>query len=288
MENLNDLRLFLVVAEQQSFTKAAVKLGVSPSAVSHAIKGLEQRLNVKLLQRSTRSVSLTHAGEKLATALQPLLNDIQQTLNGLGEYQHSLRGRLRINGTEGSFSHLWEKIERFMRQYPKVEMELIADMRFTDIVAERFDIGIRLGDDVAKDMIAVRVAPDMQMVVVGAPAYFAAHEAPQTSYDLTEHEMIGLRLPTHGGLLTWEFLSPHGDGRVVKVQPHGMLVSNSRTVIDAALYSGCGLIWTPLDSVQTALAAGALIEVLADWRMSYELCGLSSLLLEPPATECVV
>lgn len=269
MDNLNDLRFFLCVAEQQSFTRAAAQLGVSPSAVSHTMKNLEQRLGVKLLHRTTRSVSLSQAGERLVQELTPLMAQIQHSLNGLGEYSGQLKGQLRINATESAFLCLWDKFQQFMQRYPEIELELIADNRMIDIVAERFDMGIRLGDDIAKDMIAVRIAEDMQMVVVASPDYLAKQGTPQTPHDLAQHQMLGLRLPTYGGLLAWEFMDPMDNHRVVKVQTHGHFTSNNSNVLRLAALDGHGLLWIPLVHATTYLQKGDWVEVLADWRMVY-------------------
>lgn len=270
MENLNELQIFLYVAKQCSFTKAAAHLGVSPSAVSHAIKNLENRLHIKLLQRNTRSVSLTPAGERLANDLTPLMNEIQHSLNALGQYQNSLRGQLKINGTESAFRCLWHKLQQFMQQYPEVKLELISEMRFIDIVAEHFDIGIRLGEDVAKDMIAVKISDDMSMAVVGSPSYFAKHKKPLTPAELITHQTIALRLPTYGGLLSWEFLDPQQPNKIVKVQPSDSLVTNSTAIFYQAALSGQGLIWTMQEQVMDDIKSGRLIEVLQDWRMVYQ------------------
>lgn len=270
MENLNDLQLFVLVAQQRSFTRAAAQLGVSPSAVSHAVKNLEARLNIKLLQRSTRSVSLTQAGEKLLADLTPLLTNIQYALDGLGQYQNSLRGRLRINGSESAFRCLSDKLYAFAQQYPEVKLELIADIRFIDIVAENFDIGIRLGEDVAKDMIAVRISPDLPMAVVATPDYFAKYDKPQNLHDLVHHQTLALRLPTHGGLLAWEFSDPDHRGKVIKVQPNDTFVTNSTSIYYQTLLQGQGLGWVMYEQVADDLQTGRLIEVLQDWRMVYQ------------------
>lgn len=224
-ENLNDLRAFLVVAQQGSFTKAARQMGVSPSALSHSIRGVEERLQVKLFNRTTRSVSTTDAGERLYQRLLPLFDGIDREVDALSEVRDAVRGKVRINGTRHVFDHvLRERIGRFVQTHPEIEVELVGDSRFVDIVADRFDFGIRLGDDVEKDMIAVRVSPDMRMCVVATPAYLTVHGTPQTPADLVHHECIRMLL-ADGSALVWEFADPAQPGRVAKVQPQGRLAS---------------------------------------------------------------
>ncbi|RRN43663.1 LysR family transcriptional regulator [Lautropia dentalis] len=268
-ENLNDLRAFLVVAQQGSFTKAARQMGVSPSALSHSIRGVEERLQVKLFNRTTRSVSTTDAGERLYQRLLPLFDGIDREVDALSEVRDAVRGKVRINGTRHVFDHvLRERIGRFVQTHPEIEVELMGDSRFVDIVADRFDFGIRLGDDVEKDMIAVRVSPDMRMCVVATPAYLTAHGTPQTPADLVHHECIRMLL-ADGSALVWEFADPAQPGRVAKVQPQGRLASNLEGCLRSALQHGQGLLWTPQDTVADLLAAGEVVSVLEDWAISY-------------------
>ena len=268
-ENLNDLRAFLVVAQQGSFTKAARQMGVSPSALSHSIRGVEERLQVKLFNRTTRSVSTTDAGERLYQRLLPLFDGIDREVDALSEVRDAVRGKVRINGTRHVFDHvLRERIGRFVQTHPEIEVELVGDSRFVDIVADRFDFGIRLGDDVEKDMIAVRVSPDMRMCVVATPAYLTVHGTPQTPADLVHHECIRMLL-ADGSALVWEFADPAQPGRVVKVQPQGRLASNLEGCLRSALQHGQGLLWTPQDTVADLLAAGEVVPVLEDWAISY-------------------
>ena len=268
-ENLNDLRAFLVVAQQGSFTKAARQMGVSPSALSHSIRGVEERLQVKLFNRTTRSVSTTDAGERLYQRLLPLFDGIDREVDALSEVRDAVRGKVRINGTRHVFDHvLRERIGRFVQTHPEIEVELVGDSRFVDIVADRFDFGIRLGDDVEKDMIAVRVSPDMRMCVVATPAYLTVHGTPQTPADLVHHECIRMLL-ADGSALVWEFADPAQPGRVAKVQPQGRFASNLEGCLRAALQHGQGLLWTPQDTVADLLAAGAVVPVLEDWAISY-------------------
>ena len=268
-ENLNDLRAFLVVAQQGSFTKAARQMGVSPSALSHSIRGVEERLQVKLFNRTTRSVSTTDAGERLYQRLLPLFDAIDREVDALSEVRDAVRGKVRINGTRHVFDHvLRERIGRFVQTHPEIEVELVGDSRFVDIVADRFDFGIRLGDDVEKDMIAVRVSPDMRMCVVATPAYLTVHGTPQTPADLVHHECIRMLL-ADGSALVWEFADPAQPGRVAKVQPQGRFASNLEGCLRSALQHGQGLLWTPQDTVADLLAAGEVVPVLEDWAISY-------------------
>ena len=268
-ENLNDLRAFLVVAQQGSFTKAARQMGVSPSALSHSIRGVEERLQVKLFNRTTRSVSTTDAGERLYQRLLPLFDGIDREVDALSEVRDAVRGKVRINGTRHVFDHvLRERIGRFVQTHPEIEVELVGGSRFVDIVADRFDFGIRLGDDVEKDMIAVRVSPDMRMCVVATPAYLTVHGTPQTPADLVHHECIRMLL-ADGSALVWEFADPAQPGRVAKVQPQGRFASNLEGCLRSALQHGQGLLWTPQDTVADLLAAGEVVPVLEDWAISY-------------------
>lgn len=268
-ENLNDLRAFLVVAQQGSFTKAARQMGVSPSALSHSIRGVEERLQVKLFNRTTRSVSTTDAGERLYQRLLPLFDGIDREVDALSEVRDAVRGKVRINGTRHVFDHvLRERMGRFVQTHPEIEVELVGDSRFVDIVADRFDFGIRLGDDVEKDMIAVRVSPDMRMCVVATPAYLTVHGTPQTPADLVHHECIRMLL-ADGSALVWEFADPAQPGRVAKVQPQGRFASNLEGCLRSALQHGQGLLWTPQDTVADLLASGEVVPVLEDWAISY-------------------
>ena len=268
-ENLNDLRAFLVVAQQGSFTRAARQMGVSPSALSHSIRGVEARLQVKLFNRTTRSVSTTEAGERLYQRLLPLFDEIDREVDALSEVRDAVRGWVRINGTRHVFDHvLRERIGRFVQAHPEIEVELVGDSRCVDIVADRFDFGIRLGDDVEKDMIAVRISSDMQMCVTATPAYLATHGTPETPQDLAGHECVRMLLGD-GSALSWEFADSGEPGRVVKVQPQGRFASNLEGCLLAALRHGQGLHWVSRDTVADLLAAGEVVPVLEDWAISY-------------------
>ncbi len=268
-ENLNDLRTFLIVAETGSFTKAGAVLGITQSAVSFAMKGLEQRLNIKLLERTTRSVSTTQAGEQLRRQIEPLFAEIEAKIADLDNFRDQLGGSLRISGTEHAFHFtLREKFLAFMQAHPEVQLELVADNRFTDIVAERFDAGIRLGSDVEKDMIAIKIAEDLQMATVATADYWAKYGTPKHPYDLSEHNCLALRLPTNGDLLAWHFLDPKTKSNL-RVQPQGKLIGDNQIILDS-LKVGLGVAWLPKDMVLTELANGELVEVLPKWQMRYE------------------
>ncbi len=259
----NDVIAFLAVARERSFTRAAAKLGVSQSALSHTIRALEARLGLRLLSRTTRSVAPTEAGERLLRAVGPRFDEIDAELAALSELREKPAGAIRITaGEHAAESILWPAVARLLRDYPDVRIEIVVDQGLTDIVAERYDAGVRLGEQVARDMIAVRIGPDMRMAVVGAPSYFAKRRKPRTPQELTDHNCINLRLPTYGGLYAWEFGK---GGRELKVRVEGQLVFNTVGLrIDAAL-AGLGLACLLEAQVQEHLARGELIRVLADW-----------------------
>jgi DNA-binding transcriptional LysR family regulator len=262
-DNLNELTAFLAVAREKSFTKAAAKLGVSQSALSHTMRALEERLGVRLLARTTRSVSPTEAGERLLRTAGPRLDEIEAELAALGELRDKPAGTIRITAGEHSAeSILWPALARLLPDYPDIAVEIMVDYGLTDIVAERYDAGIRLGEQVARDMIAVRIGPDMRMAVVGAPSYLARHKRPQTPQDLTAHACINLRLPTYGGIYAWEFEKA---GHELKVRVEGQLVFNNFRLRMNAVLAGLGLAYLPEDQVRMQLDDGQLVRVLADW-----------------------
>jgi DNA-binding transcriptional LysR family regulator len=262
-QDISDLLAFLAVARERSFTRAAAKLGVSQSALSHTVRGLEERLELRLLTRTTRSVSPTQTGERLLRSVGPRLDEIAAELAALGELREKPAGTIRITtGEHAAEAILWPALARLLPHYPDIEVEVIIDYGLTDIVAERYDAGIRLGEQVAKDMIAVRIGPDMRMAVVGAPSYFATRRRPKTPQDLTAHECINLRLPTYGGLYVWEF---EKGGRELKVRVEGQLVFNNLGLRLNAALAGLGLAYLPEDMVKTHLAKRRLVRVLADW-----------------------
>lgn len=262
-ENFNDLISFLVVARERSFTKAAAKLGVSQSALSHSIRGLEERLELRLLTRTTRSVAPTEAGEKMVASLGPRFAEIESELEALSEMRERPAGNIRITAGEHAVdSILWPVLKTFLAEYTDINIEITLDNALTDIVTGRFDAGIRLGEQVAKDMIAVRIGPEMSMAVVGSPSYFSRQDIPLTPPELQSHRCINMRLPTMGGIYAWEFGK---DGRELKVRVDGQLTFNSlRQRIDAAL-TGFGLAYVPEDSVKNEIASGQLIRVLEEW-----------------------
>jgi DNA-binding transcriptional LysR family regulator len=265
--DLNDIVAFLAVARERSFTRAAAQLGVSQSALSQTLRGLEGRLGLRLLTRTTRSVAPTEAGERLLRAAGPHLEEIEAELAALSELRDKPSGTIRITAHDHAIrAVLWPALEKLLPDYPDIKVEIVIDYGLTDIVAERYDAGVRTGEMVAKDMIAVRIGPDMRSAVVGAPSYFARRPKPKTPQDLTNHSCINLRLPTHGGLYAWEFEKGKRD---LRVRVDGQLVFNGTApMLDAAL-AGAGLAYVPEDAVQAHLADGRLIRVLADWCPPY-------------------
>jgi DNA-binding transcriptional LysR family regulator len=261
--NLDDLRSFLVVAQEQSFTKAAARLGVSQSALSHTIRELEARIGVRLLTRTTRSVSLTDAGERLVQGIGPRLEEVQAELDGLADFKERPAGTVRITaGYHAIRSILWPKLTMFLPRYPDIKVELATDNGLTDIVSERYDAGVRWGEQVTSGMIAMRIGPDIRFVVVGTEAYFSGRACPDKPQDLINHNCINLRLPTHGGLYAWEFAK---DGREVKVRVDGQLIFNDIfQVLDGAL-AGLGLAYVPEDIARPHLNYGRLRCVLEEW-----------------------
>jgi DNA-binding transcriptional LysR family regulator len=262
-DNINDLISFMVVARERSFTRAAAQLGVSQSALSHAMRNLESRLDVRLLTRTTRNVAPTEAGEKLYQRLSPLLQDIDLELTALRDTRDRPAGNIRLTAGEHAMDTvLWPRIKPFMQTYPDINIEVTVDNGLTDIVDERFDAGVRLGEQVARDMIAVRIAPDMCMAVAASPAYLAANGIPETPHDLQQHRCINMRLPTRGGLYAWEF---ERDGEPLRVRVEGQLILNCLPQRIDAAEAGLGLVYVPEDSVSEAIAAGRLQHVLTDW-----------------------
>lgn len=262
-ESLNDLTAFVAVARLGSFTKAAAQLGVSQPALSQTVRALEARLGIRLLARTTRSVSATEAGERLLKAIGPRFDEIEAGLVALAEMRGRPAGTLRITADEhAARTVLWPALRRLLPAYPDIKVETSIDYGLTDIVAEGFDAGIRLGGMVARDMTAVRIGPDMRMAAVGAPAYFATRPPPRRPEDLTDHACINLRLPTLGALYAWEF---ENAGRALHVRVEGQLVFNSVTLILEAALDGFGIAYLPQDQVQGHVATGRLVPVLAPW-----------------------
>jgi DNA-binding transcriptional LysR family regulator len=262
-ENINDLVAFLAVARERSFTKAAAKLGVSQSALSHTIRGLEARLGLRVLTRTTRSVAPTEAGERLVRTIGPRFDEIEAELVALNEMRDRPAGTIRITAGEHSAETIiWPALAKLLPNYPDIRVEVVVDYGLTDIVAERYDAGVRLGEQVAKDMIAVRIGPDIRMAVVGAPSYFERRPRPLTPEDLTAHSCINLRLPTYGGLYPWEF---EKGTRELKVRVEGQVIFNNVALRRSAALDGLGLACLPEDQVEVELKEGRLVRVLADW-----------------------
>ena len=262
-EELGDLAAFVAVAEETSFTRAAARLGTSQSALSHTIRRLETRLGLRLLTRTTRSVATTQAGERLIETLRPALADIDGRLAALTALREKAAGTIRITtGEQAAERILLPALTRLLPHYPDIKVELSIDYGLTDIVAERFDAGVRLGEQVAKDMIAVPISPELRMAVVGSPAYLAAHPAPKVPQQLSDHVCINLRLPTRGGLYAWEF---EKGTRKLNVRVDGQLVFNTAGLIVQAALAGMGLACLPQDAVKREIEDGRLVRVLGDW-----------------------
>jgi DNA-binding transcriptional LysR family regulator len=261
--NLDDLLAFMAVVRERSFTRAAATLGVSQSALSHTLRRLEARLGIRLLTRTTRSVSPTEAGERLIQRLGPHFEQIEAELVELGELRDKPAGTIRITaGEHAAQTVLWPVLAKFVPRYPDIKIEVMVDYGLTDIVTHRYDAGIRLGEQVAKDMIAVRVGPNLRMAVVGAPAYFATRSTPKKPQDLTAHNCINLRLPTRGGLYAWELERGRHE---LHVRVDGQLVFNNFGLRLSAVLAGLGLAYLPEDWVQPYLSDGRLKRVLEEW-----------------------
>ena len=264
---LDDLLVFFAVARERSFTRAAAKLGMTQSALSHIIRGLEERLGVRLLSRTTRSVSPTDAGERLLQNVGPRLEEIEAEIAAVSDLGDKPAGTIRITATDHVVdSVLWPRLAPLLPQYPDLHVEISSDYRMVDIAAERYDIGVRFGDQVEKDMIAVRLTPDVKMAIVGAPAYFAHRPLPASIRDLMKHDCINLRLASKGGLYAWELRDQGRDGEVEmrEVQVRGRLVFNGIYQILNAALSGCGLGFVPADLAEAHVRAGRLLSVMED------------------------
>jgi DNA-binding transcriptional LysR family regulator len=265
--HLDDLRALVAVGRERSFTKAATKLGVSQSALSQTIRQLEMRVGVRLLTRTTRSVSPTEAGERLLRTVEPRFQEIDAEIATIAELREKPAGTIRITATEHAIeSLLVPKLTELLRAYPDIKVEMIVDYGLTDIVAERYDAGVRSGEQVAKDMIAVRIGPDLRMAVVGAPSYFRARPEPKKPQDLVNHNCINLRLPTHDNVYAWEF---DKNGRELRVRVEGQLTFNATSQQVNAALAGLGLVYAPEGMVQPYVARGKLRRVLEDWCQPY-------------------
>lgn len=261
--NLNDLQAFVIIAREGSFTRAAAQLGVSQSAISHTMRALEARLGVRLLTRTTRSVSPTEAGLRLYKSMAPRFEEIELELAAVSEFRDTPSGTVRISASEHAANNiLWPKLLKVLPDYPDIHVEITVDYALSDIVAQRYDAGVRLGDQVAKDMIAVPIGPRLQMAVVASPEYFRKYTPPEAPADLATHNCINLRLPTHGSLLQWDF---EKDGHELKARVEGQWTFNSSVPILRAAVAGCGLAFLPEDMVAKEIAEGALVRVMEDW-----------------------
>jgi DNA-binding transcriptional LysR family regulator len=262
-DELGDLTVFLAVAEERSFTRAAARLRTSQSSLSQTVKRLEARLGLKLLTRTTRSVAPTEAGEQLLGTLRPAFDDIDTKLAALSELREKPAGNIRITTSQhAAETILWPAASKLLRKYSEVKLEISVDSALMDIVASRFDAGIRLGEQVARDMVAVRIGPALRMAVVGAPAYFATRPVPKTPHDLTQHACVNIRLQTLGGLYVWEFGK---NGRELNIRVDGPLVFNSMPLVLKAVVDGFGLACVMEDQVARLVAKGTFVRVLEDW-----------------------
>lgn len=262
-ENFNDLLWFLVVAEERSFTRAAAKIGITQSTLSHTIKRLETRMGLRLLARTTRSVSTTEAGERLRQSLAPHIAEIETDIAALTAYRDAPSGTVRITVSDHALETLvWPKLRPVLARYPDIKLELSRDNGLRNIVEDGFDAGVRLGESVEKDMIAVRIGPNWRLVAIGSPDYFAARGVPQTPQDLVGHNCINQRMTSGGGFYAWEF---ERDGQDIRVRVDGQLIFNSTLpMVDAAL-AGYGIAYVPEDIAAEHIAAGRLQLVLDDW-----------------------
>ncbi len=266
-KNFSQVLAFINVVREGSFTRAAALLGVTPSALSHAISGLEAQVGVQLLTRTTRSISTTEAGERLFLNVSTRLEEIDAELGVVDALRDKPVGTVRITSAEhAANSYLWPKLSKVLGEYPDINVEITIDYQMADIVSQRYDAGVRLGHQVAKDMIAVRIGPDMRIAVVGSPDYVGKRAMPNTPHDLAQHNCINLRLPTHGGLLPWDF---DKDGQQVKLRVTGQWVFNNSSSIVRAALAGHGLAFVPEDMVLEHIAQGRLIRMLDDWCAPY-------------------
>lgn len=262
-ESIHDLTALLAVARERSFTRAAAQLGVTPSALSHTIKALEERLGIRLLTRTTRSVSPTEAGERLIATIGPKIDEIEAELKALSLLRDTPSGTVRITASEtAARTILWPKLSPLLAIYPEMALEVSCNTAFVDIAAEQFDAGVRLGESLSQDMVAVRIGPDLTMAAFASPDYFARCGRPQTPEDLTGHDCINLRQLTYGGIYAWEL---EKDGREQKVRVDGRLTfNNPAMIVDAALY-GHGIGFLPDEFVEEHFASARLERVLQDW-----------------------
>jgi DNA-binding transcriptional LysR family regulator len=265
--DFNSLSSFIMVARERSFTRAAAQLGVTQSALSHSMRALEERLGVRLLARTTRGASPTEAGERLLLSLAPHYEGIETELAAISELRDKPAGTIRITTHDHAASTiLWPKLSKLLPEYPDIQLEINIGYGLIDIVAERFDAGVRIGDQIAKDMIAVRISPDFRMAVAASPAYFANRPKPQTPQDLTSHNCGNLRMATHGGLYAWEFAQ---DGTAMNVQVSGQIIFNTSAQLLNAALEGYALTYAPEDVIQPHIEAGRLVRVLEEWSPTF-------------------
>jgi DNA-binding transcriptional LysR family regulator len=266
-DDLNDLHAFAAIAAERNFTRAAARLGISQSALSHALRRLETRLGIRLLTRTTRNVGLSEAGSRLLACLAPALENIEDGLRSIGDLRETPSGTIRITSSEHACTTvLWPVLKRWLPRYPEVQVEVSLDSRMTDIVGERFDAGIRIGEAVAKDMIAVRIGPDLRLIVVAAPAYLDRCGVPEVPQDLVGHRAINLRQRSSGGLYAWEL---EKDGHEVRSRMEGPLIFDSSAMVLEAALEGFGLAFVMQDEAAAHLASGALRQVMADWTQPF-------------------
>lgn len=268
MFNHHDLRAFLLVAETESFTKAAAQLGVSRSAVSQSISQLERQLGTSLFHRSTRKVATTETGQLLFQQISPLFNEISLKISEVLSQKDRLQGTLRINGTPNSLWLAWDKFRQFQADYPDVALELISEIRFVDIIKEKFDAGIRSGDALNQDVIAVKISQEQRMCCVATADYFHRYGKPKTPDELSRHQCVRVRLPTHGGLLNWQFKSPQ-IGETITTSVQGKWIFNDTQMMIQSALDGLGLVWIERALAQKYLDNGELISVLDEWAMVY-------------------
>jgi DNA-binding transcriptional LysR family regulator len=262
-ENFNDLQAFLLVARNRSFTKAAAQLGVSPSALSHSMRGLEERLGLRLLRRTTRSVSPTEAGERVLRTVGPRFEEVEAELAALSDLREKPSGIVRITaGEHAARTIVWPRLLKVLPRYPDIKVEINLEGGLIDIAAQSYDAGVRLGEQVAKDMVSVRIGPDIRFALIASKSYLARHTAPRTPQDLVGHNCVNLRLPTHGGLYAWEF---ERHGRELKVRVDGQLTFNSIFQVRDAALDGFGLAYVPEDLAQPYLSKGQLVRLLEEW-----------------------
>jgi len=260
---LNGILAFLAVARERSFTRAAARLGISQSALSHSIRALEERMGLRLLTRTTRSVSTTQAGERLVYSLGPRFDEIEAELASILELRDKPAGTIRITtSAHAAETILMPALAKFLLDYPDILVEAVIDPGLTDIVAERYDAGIRLGEQVEKDMIAVRISSEMRMAAVATPSYFEAHSKPKTPRDLTRHNCLNIRFQTSGSLYAWEF---EKNGRPLNVRVNGQIICNGSAAIVSASLLGLGIAYVPEDMVRAHVAEKRLMRVLSDW-----------------------